>query len=263
MNDDLRQRFRMGRPLCEPAAVIDMHGHLGRYKFGIPDLDPANLVAGMDRLGVAAVVCSHMQCMSSDVAWGNDQVAAAMQAHPQRILGYFSVWPKDRDSVAAETQRVLDLGFIGLKVHNTNRFAYDNPAYEPAYAAVNDRCMPVLFHTWGGQEEFAQIARLARRYPDVSILLAHTGSANTADYCRMAHEHTNVFLDLTLSLSPRHLVRDLVDSVGSGKIVWGSDAIFLNMAQQVGKVVDAQIDEAAKRRILIENAQRLLNRIRR
>ena len=129
--------------------VIDMHGHLGRYAFAISDLSPQRLVESMDALGVRAIACSHMRCMSLDVEYGNAEILKAMQACPGRILGYISVYPFDAQRVRRSVRRWVAEGFIGAKLHNLHAegFPYTDPAYEPAYEIADERGLVLLFHT--------------------------------------------------------------------------------------------------------------------
>lgn len=242
--------------------ITDIHGHIGRFSFGIPDLSMPALVRTMDRLGVARVLVSHMRCMSADAAWGNDEVLKAMREFPGRILGYASAWPFSAGSVRDEIARRLDQGFSGVKLHNVSGFPYVDPAYAPAFELADRRRLPVLLHTWGQAEDFRQVRELAKAYPDAALILAHAGAADEAGYAAVARDCANVHLDPTLSVSPRGLVRRFVDAVGPARIVWGSDVYFMNQAQQIGKVLGADIPEEAKRMILSDNARRILARIR-
>ncbi|OGV67927.1 MAG: hypothetical protein A2498_14610 [Lentisphaerae bacterium RIFOXYC12_FULL_60_16] len=252
---------RRGQPM--PFECIDMHGHLGRYEFAIPDLSPDALIRSMNALGVGRYWTSHMRCMSADVEWGNDEVYAAMQQFPGRILGAVSVWPGNTATVEARARHWLSCGFSGFKLHNCNGFAYNDAAYEPVYRLANQHRMPILFHTWGGAREFKELFEVAKTCPEAALLLAHSGSADTEAYIRMALECPNVYLDLALSRSPRGLVAELVKAVGADRVVWGSDAVFMSNTQQIGKVLGADIPDDAKRRVLADNAAGLLARIRR
>ncbi len=256
----LLERARQGNPLNE-LDLSDLHGHIGYFNFGIPDLSLDGMVAAMDRIGIARIVCSHMRCMSADVAWGNDQVLLAMRRFPGRILGYFSVWPASAAAVREETGRCLAHPFTGLKLHNVNAFSYDDPAYEPAYEACARRCMPVLLHTWGEPREFQAVRALTARYPGLSFLLAHAGSTHEADYIAIARDCPNVYLDTALSASPRGLIERLARGAGADKVVWGSDSYFFSPAQQIGKVLGAALPDADKLKILSLNARRILARI--
>lgn len=260
MNAGLLERVRRGDNLRD-LNIIDMHAHIGYYSFAIPDTGLDAMVACMDRSGVAKLVTSHMRCMSGDCHSGNVEVRKAIKAYPGRILGYLSFWPSDPRSVAAEINKHQDAGFTGLKLHNSNGFPYDHPAYEPAYEFAHARRMPVLFHTWGGEHEFREIRAISQKYPQLALLLAHAGAANEAGYIQIARDCANVYLELALSRSPRGLVARLAEAVGADKVIWGSDVYFFDQAPQLGKVAAARIAEEDKLKILSRNAQHILDRI--
>jgi predicted TIM-barrel fold metal-dependent hydrolase len=54
----------------------------------------------------------------------------------------------------------------------------------------------------------------------------------------------------------------MVASAGADRVVWGSDAAFLSMTQQIGRVLAADIPDPDKVKILSTNARGLLERVR-
>jgi len=252
---------RAGRPLAG-LEIIDMHGHLGRIGFALPDLACGTLVREMDRIGVRSILVSHMYCMHRDTADGNREILRAMRECPGRIQGYLSLWPNSAEAVQSEAAWCLAQGFTGIKLHNCNGFPYTYDAYAPAFEIANARRLPMLFHTWGGEEELAGLRALAARYPEASLLLAHAGTSNEAGYIAVAREFPHVYAELAFSRAPRGLVERLVAGAGADKVVWGSDAYFYSMAAQVGKVIGARIGEDEMRQVLSGNARRILGRIR-
>jgi len=254
----LLEAGRAGRPITN-FEILDLHGHIGRIGFALPDLSIGGLVRQMDKVGVKSIVVSSMHCMSPNVVHGNREVLAAMRAFPGRILGYISLWPYPE--ITGETAWCIDQGFTGIKVHNCNGFPMDHPGYDGSYALADEHRLPILFHTWGGEEEFAQIRNLSARFPETSLLLAHAGCANEEGYLKIAAECHNVYLDTAFSRSPRGLFERLVAGAGAQKVVWGSDAYFYTQSSQVGKVLGAKISDEEKRLVLSGNAQRILGRI--
>jgi len=253
---------RAGESLAE-LGVICMHGHFGRYSHTIADVTAAGLVRMMDRVGVKAMMLSHMQCMAWSVRQGNDELLAAMQAYPGRLLGYVVLSPVLGD-VTAEMARCVGLGFSGLKLHNGNGFSYTDPAYAGALAIANERQMPVLFHTWGEASVFAMTRTLAAAYPKANFIMAHAGTGGAeAEYGRIAREVANVYLDTCYSVGPRGLVERLVTGAGADKVLFGSDCYFYGFTQQIGKVLGANLPEPVKRQVLAGNAARLLAQVAR
>jgi predicted TIM-barrel fold metal-dependent hydrolase len=193
---------------------------------------------------------------------GNDEVLSAMRQYPGRILGYAVAFPFDAGTVRQEVRRRLDEGFTGIKLHNINGFPYTDPAYEPAYAMADERRLPVLLHTWAQDHEFEEIRAVSESHPEALFILAHAGTEKEQEYYNIAAERANVVLDPTLSRVPRGLIERMVAAVGADKIVWGSDAVFLDQAHQLGKVLAAKIPDDKKKAILSTNANGILGRIR-
>jgi predicted TIM-barrel fold metal-dependent hydrolase len=251
---------RLGQAL--PFQAIDVHGHLGRFGFAIPGADNDYLVGEMDRVGVGRILMSHTRCMSANTEYGNRVVAETMEALPGRVLGYLSAWPSDRETVAAAADRWLAHGFVGIKIHNATGFSYTIPDYEPLFERANERRLLVLLHTWAADRDFSDARKLAARWPGANFILAHAGCERVDEYIKVAREFPNVFLDTTLSRSPFGLIELMAGGAGAEKILWGSDSYFLSMSQQVGKVLGSRIPDDDKRKILRDNAARLLAMVR-
>lgn len=254
----LIDRLRAGE--APEFGVLDLHGHVGRYAYPIPDLTAEGLLEVLDRVRVECIVCSHMQCMGRNMEWGNREVLAHMRACPGRILGYISLFPASPAVVRSEVELGLGEGFTGLKLHDHNGFAYDDPAYLPAYEMANERSLPVLFHTWGQERQFASILRLAERFPELSIILAHGGSQNPDLYIKTARSAPRIFIDTCFSACRRGLVEYLVAGAGAERIVFGSDCYFYSLTQQLGKILGARLDDKIKQQILRDNAVGILAR---
>jgi uncharacterized protein len=252
---------RQGKPITG-IEVIDMHSHIGRAAFTIPDTTAEGIVEVMARTGVAVTVTTAMLPMSeAEYDAANARVLEATHTHAGRILGYYRPFPASPAVSLEEAGRRIDAGFVGLKLHNVNGFPYTHPSYTPYLEAANARRMPVLFHSWGQEEEFKQFRALSEQYPDLSLLLAHTGSNNVTEYERIGRECGNVYLELALSRTPRGLVARLVENVGADKVVWGSDICFISQAHQLGKVLGARMPEEDRAAVLGGNARRILDRV--
>lgn len=251
-----RQAFA-GAPLTG-ATVIDAHAHLGANpQFAFPDSSVAGLIATMDRIGVQMACVSSIPAIYGSSDRGNAEILAAVAQYPDRLFGYLVVDPGYPERVTAQLARGLARGMRGIKLHSHGGFAYDHPHYQPVYEAAAARSMPLLAHTWS-DAELDQLEAHFRTYPQINFLLGHSGAVSREHYVRLGREYDNVFLELCFSVCPRGLVEYFVGEGMARKLLWGSDAIFMSMEQQIGRVVFAQIPEADKRLILGENATRAL-----
>ena len=258
----LLEKGRLGESLAE-YEIVDMHAHLigGVIPWGE---DPADhLVRAMQQSGVKTCLVSSLAYGGFRMAAANDLMYEAMQKHPDRLLGYVYIWPGDPKAVRAEVERRLVQGFTGLKMLVLMGYPYVYPGYAPAFEIANERRLPVLLHTYGGQPGLDDVPVLAERYPDINFVLAHAGAQQVEHHIRVAGQVEHAYLELSTSTATYRAVETLFENVPLERIVWGADDLPLNMSQQLGKVLGAQIPEAAKRQILSGNARRILSQIRR
>lgn len=244
-----------GQPL-PLKGIMDLHTHMGRnIRFPIAGSDSDSMVRQMDRVGVERMVCAHQAVMSAEVVFGNNEVLKAMKRHPGRILGYAGVFPVNDRLGIEEAKRCLEAGMVGVKMHSVNRIPYTSESYAAIWEFADAGRLPVLLHTWG---QIDSLEPVFSKYRKAQILLAHSGSTDVESYIRAARKFRNVYLELALSLSKYGLVEYFVEQVGSRKVVFGSDMPWISLGQQIGKVLFADITEAQKKDILVNNAARIL-----
>ncbi|HIJ72758.1 MAG TPA: amidohydrolase family protein [Candidatus Hydrogenedentes bacterium] len=249
-----------GEPI-DQCTVIDIHGHIGPEAPDFPIADPGleAMIASMDRMGIDLACVSGLPGLFGDAARGNRLVQNALERYPDRFWGYITVdigYPK---RIYPELERRLEVGFRGIKIWSTGLrpgLPYDHPNYEGVFDFANVHRLPVLAHTWG--DELDQLEPAIQRSTNVHWLLAHAGAQQVEKYVRFARTYPNVFLELAWSKCPRGLVEYFVDEGLADNVVWGSDATFLDAAQQLGRVLFAKISPRDKQKILGENAHRAL-----
>ncbi len=250
---------RLGAPISGEV-LIDVHAHFGHGP-DFPIIRPTAqaLVASMDRLGIQLSCVSSIPAIFGDAEHGNALVADGIREFPDRIFGYLVVDVGYPEKVATQLAGGIAAGFRGLKVWSYGArpgLPYNHPNYEPVFAYANEHAMPVLAHVFG--PELDELEGYIKKHPRIRWLLAHIGSAELEKYMRFAREYPNVYVELCLSGCPRGLIEHLVAAGLEDKVVWGSDAVFLDQGSQFGRVLFAQIPITAKRKILGLNARRAL-----
>ncbi len=257
----LLEKGRLGRSLAE-YDIVDMHAHLGRWDVPWNESSADYLVRAMDCAGIRFSVVSSLEGAGFRMEACNEVMYQALKKYPERLRGYVYVWPGDAGAVRPEVEKRLAQGFVGIKMLILMGFDYTYPGYAPAYEIANERRLPVLLHTYGGQKGLDDVPTLAGRYPDVAFILAHAGAQKIEEHIKIANECPNTYLELCTSTATYRAVETLYESVPLERIVWGADNLPLNVSHQVGKVLGAEIPEEAKLQILSGNARRILARIR-
>jgi predicted TIM-barrel fold metal-dependent hydrolase len=98
----------------------------------------------------------------------------------------------------------------------------------------------------------------ARKYPELSIVLAHSGGGGLLfeDAVVAALFCPNIYLELS-TLMPSHVLR-VLSQVPSTRLMIGSD-LPENTAVEIGKILDLEAPEEARRDMLWGTAHRLFD----
>jgi predicted TIM-barrel fold metal-dependent hydrolase len=187
-----------------------------------------------------------------------------VRAYPDRFIGYASVDPHHPERVRPELERAFDeLGLPLIKLHPTIvEYPISGPAYEPVWRFASERRTVVLSHTWAGTSTCAPklFEPLAEEYPDVAFVFGHSGGtpAGYVESIEIAQKHQNVYLDLCRSVMSGVWVERIVREVGPERVLWGTDFPFIEPRYLVGRLALAPLSDQAKRLVLGESVERLL-----
>ena len=240
--------------------VIDFHGHAGLWDgTGMVD-DVDRMVAAMDAVGV------DRSCVFGifhlDGRRGNDRAAAIIAARPERFIGFAYVSPLATDTMLDELTRAIDrLGFRALKLYAPyTPYKISDREWDPIYAFADARGLAVLHHT-DERCSPGHLAAAARRFPNARFVAAHSGNTPPARKLAIAaaRELPNYYLETASTYRTPGVTEELVAGAGAERVVFGSDTPLMDPRPQIGKIITADISDAAKRLILGENARRLLD----
>ena len=136
----------------------------------------------------------------------NDQTAELARAHPAKVIGFLSVHPRDPQMLDEVERAVGDLGLRGIKL-GPNYQNFD-PLGEDAfrlYRRAEELGLPILFHQGTSPVRFADldyahprhIDRVATRFPELRIVLAHMAHPWQTDCIAVIRKHPNVWADIS------------------------------------------------------------------
>ena len=180
--------------------------------------------------------------------WVDDRyVAEYVAAHPETLIGFLSVDPTQPDWELEMVEGHRGLGLRGIKLLPMYAgFRPDDDRLDPLWQYATTHRLPVLLHT--GTTFIAQapldctlprlIDRVAIRYPDVKIVMAHLSHPYEAECVVTIRKHPNVYADVSaLHYRPFQLYHSLMLVQEYGvwdKVLFGSDYPFTT--------VDASLD---------------------
>lgn len=243
--------------------LIDAHAHVGDSLFGVRQ-SVEGLLASMSEHDIAQAVLVPLRPPGYHLEPENDRVAAAVEAYPNRFAGFARVDPWQGEAALRELRRALeDLGLVGLYLHPfEEQFAANDEIVFPLVELLRDRGLPLLLA--GGYPVFShpsQIGDLARQFPEVTIIATHGGQINIsglllADATRMLRANPNVIME-TSGIYREDFIEDTVNELGAERVVFGSNAPYMDQGFEAARIRLAHLDEATKDAIGGENIRHL------
>lgn len=172
--------------------------------------------------------------------WVEDRYVANYVAQdPKRLIGFLSVDPTQPNWQRELHEGHEELGLRGIKLLSMYAgFRPDDERVDPVWKYAEKHRLPVLLHT--GTTFIAQaplectlprhLDRVATRFPDVKIVMAHLGHPYEGECVVTARKHPNVFADISaLHYRPWQFYNSLMLVQEYGiwdKLLFGTDYPF-------------------------------------
>jgi predicted TIM-barrel fold metal-dependent hydrolase len=199
-------RFRAGRTMgitCHVASVLGTYGFLSPTYFPSP----------------------------ADATLGNNAMLELCRKHGDLVRMLVTVNPNYTTHALEEIDRCAEQGAVGIKLLASRRA--DDPLLDPICELAARRRLPILHHIWQhrrrewpNQEisDGADLARLARRHPRVTFILAHIGGGGDYLHSYAAiRDVKNIVADTSGSGVDRGMLDEAVAALGSQRLLWGCD----------------------------------------
>lgn len=249
--------------------IIDFHTHaparhtatwLAGTPFGPDDFLEFMGTAGLD----AAVVLSH-DGLFDPTPEANDELAAFVAGHTDRLFAFGTVGARRADAPGEVRRMMTELGMRGLKLHPwLQGFSMHEPTLDPICEVLAEHHGILLSHD--GTPPYStplQIAALARRHPDLPVVLGHGGLHDCwREALAGVKENRNLYL--CLCGTPPYAARRILAEAPAGQVLFGTDAGLSTEPGQryaVARVTEVDgwgITAAQRRALLTDNPRRLL-----
>ena len=248
--------------LAELVRIVDVHTHLGPDRlFGLAPVEPAALVAAMDRAGVD-VALAMPQPGVDDPAGEHDRIAEAAARWPGRIFGMALPDLRARaDAYWREAERCIrELGFVAVKFHTAGHaVSPTSDLGKLPFEVASTLGVPLMIHT-GFQIPYALPSLAGARasaFPELRVVLAHAGMAPFwYEAVEVARANPNIYLET--SWVPVYALQRMVAGLGAARVLFGSDLI-LNMGVEQAKYAALQLADSDARLVLGGAAERVFN----
>lgn len=219
---------------------------------GFPDPTGEKLIQTMDAAGIDKSVILPVDRglifgeSTVSIEEQNKQHSELSQKYPNRIIAFAGVDPRRKDSLQLFGKAVKEWGAKGLKLHPLSGFYLNDASAYPLYDKAQELGVPVLVHLgtdpppW--RNKYGQpiyLDDVAIDFPELQIIGAHMGGIWENEAVQLASIHPNLYLDLStkhrqLDKYPLEFyqgLRRVLDRLGPGKLMFGSDYPYLGYSQ--------------------------------
>lgn len=227
--------------MTEP--LVDAHAHFLHAGCGRSDWQEVN--AARFRAGATIGVTCHVASVlgtygfssptyfpsPADVTAGNDAMLRICAERGDLVRMLVTVNPNHTRHALDEIDRCVERGAVGVKLLASRRA--DDPLLDPVCERAAQLGLPILHHIWQhrrrewpAQEisDGADLARLARRHPKVTFILAHIGGGGDYLHSYAAiRDVENIVADTSGSGVDRGMLDEAVGALGSQRLLWGCD----------------------------------------
>jgi len=269
ISDPILAAAREGKPLRD-TLVIDAHAHIaheGAAGVGFmhqPYSDAPSMFERAKLMGIRQMHISAWLAVWADYKNGNEIVYDAMKRFPRFYRGYAALQPqyvKDWKKEIARVHGKYRMG--GLKPYYPRTdLPYNDPAWATWFEYGNRHRCYVLLHP---SVNFGpEVADLAPKYPDMSLILAHQGTSfkEARRGIELALRFPNVFLEITLTAVTYRVIEFMVKHVGADRVLFGTDQPMRDPIPQFGWMAYAHCTPAEKRKMFGLNMKKITQRVR-
>lgn len=254
---------------------VDIHCHLAEPKQGIYGRlgqTPEELLERMDENGVDYTVVFSMVnnagLAPEEISRANDYILDAINKYPNRLIGFCLTTPRHGEACLKEIRRCVEGGMKGIKLHPhlLGYYPVDGEVMDPLMRLAEELKLPVLIHSDINSKRCNpyQVARLAQRYPNVNVIMAHWGM--DSDFVHFVPDLVkgipNLYLDTSCTPNLPEVIFSRPSYTIPDQLLFGSDGPTLSIEVEICKLRIAEkrhgMDPEGKRKLLGANAAKLL-----
>ena len=222
--------------------ILDADTHISPTAEDSMAITSDELVRRMDRAGVDKALAWLRPPYLREIEESNAYVYQATCQFPNRIIGFGWADPRLGVVQACDTVHrcVHEYGFSGVKLNGAqNSYYIDDPKISlPVIEEIAKMGKLLAFHVGTDAADAThpfRVAKVARMFPEVQILMVHMGGVAFADLSHAAIEMARECPNLTLiGSSVRHVaVLSAIRELGAGRVCFGSDTPFALMHVEV------------------------------
>ena len=239
--------------------IVDAHAVAGGYFIRQDPMGFPELFAAMRKTGVDLSAVMSLRALHADARKGNDYLFSAA-ANDSRIIPIGVVAPNvshfDVPDLVADC---VDNGAAGLALFLSGQLvSLSSLSFRKTLAEAAKPGLPVIVTGARASGTLTELAELTRGL-GCALLIVAPYYGLLGELLAVLQEHPHVYTDTSWQITPG-CIELLVEHAGPDRVLFGSGAPIRPIHPALNMVLDAEIDDATKQKILAANALRLFGR---
>jgi len=200
---------------------------------GRPYLTPGELLADMDRLGIAETWCCDWRALEAGAMEGNRLLAAELAGQP-RLHPVWTLLPPATGEMPAPERLLDEMAAAGVSLV---RAEPERHGYSPAewccgglWAALERRRVPVMLVMTSGWDALAAVLA---GHPGLPVILSGAGYRIDRVLYPLLDRHANLYVETSTYLVNEGL-RTVAQRFGAARLIFGSGSPGLCLEAAVG-----------------------------
>jgi len=242
----------------------------GRQSAGGRLVRPDDLLAEMDRLGIATAMTHHVIAHEYAPSVGNGQLMTELAGH-SRLLPVWVVMPAHTSEMPPSRELVVQMLLAGVRmarifpssVMNGHRFSLAEWCAGELLSALEEVRMPLavdftLFRR--GEPPWDDIFRLCANHPELPLVLIDVQGRNNRTLYALLERFDNLYIQ-TAGLNVHRGLEDVTERFGAGRLFFGSGFPVQSMGGARLHLERALLSESDRARIASGNLTGLLSSV--
>jgi len=243
--------------------LCDFRVFLGRGFDGVSQT--ADMLLGrMDSLGIQMAVACPLKPLSYDMEAANAEMVKVIRPHSDRLVGAARVDPWQPAACDMLLRGLESQGLRALYLDPWQEsFRIHMDRLDPLMQMAQGHGVPVLVaagYPW--VSESLQVAGLAKRWPQVPIVMSNGGQLNISglgqsDATLALRQASNLYID-TAGVYRQDFIERTITEFGPERVLFASGAPIFDQRYEIRRAEEVNADIPARRALLGGNALRLL-----
>jgi len=205
-------------------------------------------------------ICGNPDAVLAPLRQWGDMLIPMMRLNPTDVSG----------SLDALNRWMRDGPMAGVYFASSNQASLpcNHHNFDPLVQRIDELGGVIMQHTWfktGGKDSVgestpSELAELAKRFPEIEFVCAHAGG-EWEKGLRAIRAYPNVLAETSGFDATAGFIDMAVRELGADRIVFGSHLPSRALGTELSKVLNAEISDDARKKILGANLRRLLSPI--